>query len=362
MAFKEAYEIRNSILDYMKNDLTKQEGSYCFDVASAISEELQTEYEKVDMLERELFPWTCTKEPYLSYHLTCYGLKRLGETKANGTVTFYGSVTALIPKGTFVVSRLGVKYFTLDNAVIGNSGEVDVKIECEIGGISGNCANGDITSFDINLQNITKVTNEDKISGGADIEEVEQAKSRMAFKASTPSHSGNKNNYIEWVKEVGGIGKVLVVGAGEYDVKAGHVEIYFSEFTGTVPSKEFIDQVYNHLNDTNKRPVGVNLLVKGFDPLKTDITFDEVQVSKDTIKESEWIDKLKENIQLSYATDGFLLPNILPYVKVGTLALQIEGTLVYNDMKINGSTSNIQIGYNQIPVVGDITINKFVEV
>lgn len=345
----------------MKNDLSKQEGSYNFDIASSIAEELETEYKKVDELERELFPWSCTKEPYLSYHLKCYGLERLKETKATGTVTFKGSITALIPKGSVVISRVGVKYFTLDNAVIGNNGLVDVKVECEFGGSAGNCAIGDITSFDINIQNVTSVTNANKISGGAEIESVESAKARMAFKASTPSHSGNKNNYIEWVREFGGVGKASVLGAGEYDVKGGSVKIYVSLFDGTVPSKEFLDSLLKHMNDTNKRPVGVNLDIVGFEPLYTDVTFDEIIVKAGSINKDEWIEKFKKDVQYSYATEGFLLNNILPYVKVGTLALQIEGTLIYNEMKINEQVSNLLIDYNQIPIIGNVTINNFIE-
>ncbi|MGL5745813.1 MAG: baseplate J/gp47 family protein [Cetobacterium sp.] len=362
MSYKNVYEIRNSILNYMKNTLSKQEGSYNFDIASSIAEELETEYKNVDELEKELFPWTCTKEPYLSYHLKCYGLERLKETKAVGIVTFKGSVTALIPKGSVVVSRVGVKYLTLDNAVVGNNGFVDVKVECEIGGSAGNCAIGDITSFGVNIQNVTNVTNKDKIAGGAEIEPIESAKARMAFKASTPSHSGNKNNYIEWVKEYGGVGKVSVFGAGEYNVKGGHVEIYITQFDGTIPPQVFLDDLLQHLNDTEKRPIGVNLLIKGFEPLKTNITFDEVQVARGRISKDEWVKNFKESAQLSYATEGFLLNNILPYVKVGTLALQIEGTLIYNEMKINGQTSNILISHNESPVIGDVVINKFVEV
>ena len=81
----------------MKNTLSKIEGSYNFDIASAVAQELGTTYADVEDLQKELFPWTCTREPYLTYHLMCYGLTRLGATKATGTITITGKNTSLIP-------------------------------------------------------------------------------------------------------------------------------------------------------------------------------------------------------------------------------------------------------------------------
>lgn len=363
MQFKNAYEIRNSILNYMKNNLSKIEGSYNFDIASAVSQETSVIYTDIGNLEKELFPWSCTKEPYLTYHLMCYGLTRLKSTKAKGTVTIKGKVTALIQEGTIIVSRLGIRYKTLTNAVINSSGEIDVGIEALEGGINGNCAVGDITGFEIETADIYSVANKEAITGGAEIETVESAKERMKKKASLPSHSGNKNNYIEWLGEIGGIGNVAVYGPSDnLGVPAGEVHIYFADYRGQIPSSEQIEQVKEYINTTNKRPVGCNLVVKAFNPLNTNLTFAEVIVKKGSITKEKWIEELKANVQLGYATKDFLVANTIPYAKIGNLALNIKGTVLYNDFKINNTTSNISILFNQTPVVGDVTIASFKEV
>lgn len=347
----------------MKNNLSKIEGSYNFDIASAVAQEIETIYTDVKDLEKELFPWSCTKEPFLTYHLMCYGLTRLGMTKAKGAVTIKGKTTALIKEGTVIVSRLGVKYKTLTNAVINSFGEVDVSIEAVEGGVNGNCAIGDITSFEIETVDIYSVTNKEAITGGATIETVEAAKERMKIKASTPSHSGNKNNYIEWLKEMGGIGNIAVYGPSDnVGVPAGDVHIYFADYNGQVPSSEQIQQVKNYINTTNKRPVGCNLVVKAFQALTTNLTFAEVTVKKGSITKEKWIEELKANVQLGYATKDFIVANTIPYARIGNLALNIDGTILYNDFKINGTTSNISIAYNQTPVIGNITVTSFKEV
>ena len=293
----------------------------------------------------------------------CYGLTRLEETKAKGTVTIKGKTTALIREGTVIVSRLGVKYKTLVNAVIDSSEEVDVSIEAVEGGINGNCAIGDITSFEIETVDIYSVTNKEAITGGAAIETVESAKERMKKKASLPSHSGNKNNYIEWLGEIGGVGNIAVYGpSDDVGVPAGDVHIYFADYNGQVPSSEQIQQVKDYINTTNKRPVGCNLVVKAFQALTTNLTFAEVTVKKGSITKEKWIEELKANVQLGYNTKDFIVANTVPYARIGNLALNIKGTVLYNDFKINGTTSNIPIAYNQTPIVGNITVTSFKEV
>lgn len=363
MEFKKAYEIRNAILNFMKNNLSKIEGSYNFDIASAVSEEMGNYNIEAEEFTKELFPWTCTKEPFLSYHLMSYGLTRLGETKAIGEITIKGQIATLIPAQTVVVSRLGIKYTTDENCVIGTNGVVTTKITAVNGGVSGNCAIGDITSFEIVTPGIISVTNEKEITGGAPQETVEAAKQRMKIKASVPSHSGNKNNYIGWVKEVGGIGNVSVYGPEDkVEVPAGSVHIYFSTFEGQIPNPTQIQQVTDYLNTTDKRPVGANLVVKAYEELTTNITFGEVKVKKGSITEEEWKKQLKDIVQLGYSTEGFIIANTVPYAKIGVIALEIPETVLYDDLKINNSTSNLPIAYNQTPVMGTVTINSFIEV
>lgn len=363
MEFRKAYEIRNNILNYMANTLSKIEGSYNFDIASAVAEELGNQNIESEDFVQELFPWTCTKEPFLSYHLMCYGLTRLGETKAIGEVTIKGKIATLIAGGTVLVSRLGVRYTTDENCVIGTDGVVTTKITAVEGGTSGNCAIGDITGFEIITSGITSVTNEKEITGGAPQETVEAAKQRMKEKASVPAHSGNKNNYIGWVKEVGGIGSVSVFGPEDsVGVPAGSVHIYFSTYDGQIPNSTLIEQVQNYLNTTNKRPVGSNLVVKPYEALTTNITIGEVKVRRGSITEEEWKAEFKAKIQLGYSTDGFIVADTVPYARIGVIALEIPGTVLYDDLKINNSTSNLPIAYNQIPIMGDVTITLFREV
>ena len=85
-------------------------------------------------------------------------------------------------------------------------------------------------------------------------------------------------------------------------------------------------------------------------------------MKKGSLTKGEWIEQLKAKIQLGYITDDFIIANTVPYARIGALALGIEGTIIYDDFKLNGGTSNISIAYNQAPIVGTITITSFKEV
>ncbi|MGL5962998.1 MAG: hypothetical protein ACRCZ2_01155, partial [Fusobacteriaceae bacterium] len=67
-------------------------------------------------------------------------------------------------------------------------------------------------------------------------------------------------------------------------------------------------------------------------------------------------------VQLGYATDGFIVNNVVPFPKVSVIALDLDGTIIYDNMKINNTISNINIAFNQTPVIGTVTIATFTEV
>ena len=259
----EEYQIKNDILNNLQFDVSKIEGSYTYDLAAAHSKRIKSVYDKLEEIFPELFPWSCTKEPYLSMHLKTFGLSRREAVKAKGKVTITGKIGAILNVGIVVISRLGVKYKTIESGIIGSNGTATLTIECLEPGIIGNCGVGDITNFEIANTNVYNVTNKEKIENGVDIETVEMAKERMHEKASMPAHSGNKNNYILWAKSIGGVGKVKVWGAGEKDgVNAGQVEIMISDYTNGTASPELVSNVQNYINTV--KIINADVRVKSF--------------------------------------------------------------------------------------------------
>ncbi|MGL5050469.1 MAG: baseplate J/gp47 family protein, partial [Fusobacteriaceae bacterium] len=341
---KEEYEIKNEILQSMKNELSKIEGTYNYDIASATALEINNLYKEVEELHKQLFPWSVTQDYYLDLHMKFFGLTRREKTKATGQVTLKGKPTTVVLKGSVVISRVGQKYLTLQNATLGIDGIAIIEIEAFEGGEVGNCGIGDINSFEILITGVESVINMSEIEGGFEIESLESCKNRMNEKASRPAHSGNVFDYENWTKSVRGVGKVKVISAGEQDVLPGSVKVLIADYNLKPAPTELIQNVQEFLN--TKKPVNDLTIVESFKPYIINIEFETVRVKKDSINEVDFIISFKNELQSNLLNQIFTIGDIISNVKIGFLALQIDGTIDYNTMTINGSGGNIPLSYD----------------
>ena len=351
--------VRNAILGYMKNKLHKREGGYNYDIASAVAEEIANEYLIFDDFRIQLFPQTVNKEPYFSRWMNIFGLERLEDTQATGTINIVGEPRTIVEKGVVVVSRLGQKYTVDESVMLNQVGIGSAQITAIEKGVGGNAGIGDVVSFEIINTNINTVTNPLPISGGAPIETMENGRIRMKLKASLPAHSGNVNEYYLWVKSVAGVGNVSVVPAGEKGVPPGNVFIYFSTSDSQVPSQKLIDEVIDYLAD-NRTPVGAKVTVKGFVPKILNITFGQVKVNKDSpLSKDKWIESYKDILSSSLALDGFVTDNTINYIKVSGTGFLVDTTTTVDNATINGAKDNITLNYDEIGVVGTVEVTNY---
>ena len=262
----EEFEVKNNILDDMKTDVSKIEGSYSYDVASANANAIYENYKYLEFLFPQLFPFFATDEAYLDEHMEFFGLTRRGATKATGKVEFTGTQGSTVPKDSIVISRVGEKYKLLESVLLENLGIGTGMVECVDPGEIGNCGIGDIVTSEIVIPGVFSLTNKVAFANGFERETVEGCWSRMKLKASRPSHSGNKNEYINWSKEVQGVGKVLVIGSGEEiesggaTVAKGGVNVYISDYNLEPVQQSLITEVKNYIED-DRRPIGANVTV-----------------------------------------------------------------------------------------------------
>lgn len=339
------YQIKNDILNNLEYEVSKIEGSYAYDGAAAHAKNIKAVYDKLAEIFPELFPWSCTKEPYLSMHLKTFGLTRREAIKARGEVTITGKIGVILNAGIVVISRLGVKYITTETGIIESDGTTTVAIECQETGTVGNCGVGDIVTFEIANTDVYTVTNKEVIENGADIETVEMAKERMHEKASRPAHSGNKNNYILWAKSIAGVGKVKVWGAGEKDsVKAGQVEVRISDYAYGIASSELVRDVQNYI-DTVKI-VNADVTVKSFDAKSLTIA-GELKI--DNLRSvSEITEDFKNLLKQKLTQDDFITDGIISIFKIASLLFSIKGIKDYRNFTLNGATTSLQLSEDEV--------------
>lgn len=284
MEYRTANEIRNDFLDHLENELSKIEGTYNFDIASSIGYVVNKLYDYMAFWSKQTFIDTATEDEFVEKHAATFGLSRRTAGKATGTVQIEGKKGTTIPLGTVVINKYGQKYVTLNDLMLNSQGKGEVGIEAVEGGSVGNCAALDIVSFEIANTNLYKVSNQNEIHDGFDVESNENLVSRCLEKAREPAHSGNIYNYIQWAKEVSGVGRAA---CNECPRGAGTVDVLISDYFSNAASNDLCQKVKEYIEQ--KRPIGADVLVKSFDVvslgmdikvlLKTGYTLTEVAES-----------------------------------------------------------------------------------
>lgn len=107
------------------------------------------------------------------------GLARRPAVRATGEVTFTGDDTTVIPAGLLVETRDGIRFQTIEEAVI--DGATMVPVEAIEAGINGNVPAGTITEITNPTAGINTVTNAEATTGGLNQETDAELRARYAL-------------------------------------------------------------------------------------------------------------------------------------------------------------------------------------
>ena len=268
MEYRNEQEVRNDFLDHLENDLSKIEGTYNFDIASSVGYTTQKLYEYMAWWGKQAFITTATEDIYIDKHANQFGVYRREAGKASGEVTIKGKQGTIIPLGSIVINKTGFKYVTLHDLLLDSTGTGTVKIEALEGGTIGNCQELEVNSFEIYDANLYSVANINKIEGGYDIEDNKTLIERVQEKVRQPAHSGNKYDYMQWAKEVPGVGSSSCIDCW---AGPGTVKVLISDYNSQMAGAALLKKVKDYIEEY--RPVGPEVTVESFKilPLTMDI-------------------------------------------------------------------------------------------
>ena len=295
----------------------------------------------ISLLEKNAFALTAVGE-YLDRKVAEQGITRKQATFAKGTVRITGDVSAVIPKGAKVAAD-DILFAVDKDTVISGSGYADVTATCVVRGSVGNVLVGQINHFPVTLPKLTDVSNITAFTGGYDEEIDSELLQRYLEKVSRPNISGNKYHYIEWAKEITGVGDVQVIPLWN---GVGTVKVIITDTNNQPANVELISEVQTHI-DENK-PIGANVTVASATPLKINISVELVTSSN-----------VQTDIEMAisdYLSDASLKKLYISYAKIGSLILSVSGVDDYTNLKVNGGTANISIPAGSIPVLGSVVI------
>lgn len=347
-------ETKDAILDRMLSQISdgidKRQGSVTWDMLSPTALELEHAYIQLGLVLSFGFLSENTPSEYVDLRAQEQGVYRRPSVKAKGELTFYGTDGQVIEVGSRVsTDEPNPTYFITTKSGVINDGQVKLTAESEIGGLSGNVAPSKISLVLGDLSGVVSVTNSEAFDGGVDTESDESLIARYIDKLRNPATSGNANHYVQWAKEVVGVGeaKVFPLWAG-----AGTVKVVIVDSQMRPASAELVAATAQYIED--HRPINASVTVVS-SPGKAVNVNASVTLANGVVLQS-----VKDAFSVaveSYLQSIAFKQNYISTAKIGALLLATDGVLDYGELSVNGSATNVQLAEDEAPFLNTVNIS-----
>lgn len=339
--------IMQRLLAAVPDDLDKREGSFVWDALAPAAIELAQAYIELDRVIKLGFAQT-TYGQYLDYRAGEHGLTRKAATRATGQVTITGTQGAVVPAGSLFATGSGIQFATVAEVTIGAGGTVTANIEAVVAGAKGNVPAAAITAIPVAIPGVTAVTNANPTTGGTDAETDAALLARLLEKVRLPATSGNVAHYLQWAKEVNGVGDAKVIPTWN---GPGTVKVIVIDSNKQPASNDIVTAVANYIEEV--RPIGVTVTVVSADSL-------EINVSAVLILDQAYplvqVQPVIEAAIVEYLKEIAFKQNYVSYAKIGSLILDTPGVLDYTNLTVNNGIANVAIGAEQVAIKGMVTL------
>lgn len=343
--------IMERALAKVPSTMDKREGSVIWDAIAPAAVELQNLYIQLDVILKETFADTAS---------LFYLKKRAAERGIYQVMATYA-----ILQGEFTPTSLEIPIgtrFSCDklNYVVTEKIEDGVyQMKCETAGTEGNRHLGILIPIDyvdgMKTANMTEL-----LIPAEDDEDVETFRERYLNSLDSKAFGGNIADYMEKVNAIQGVGGVKVTPIWN---GGGTVKITFIDSTFHVPSTELVDEVKNTVDPYpyeglgyGLAPIGHVVTVEGVEGVTVNI------VTSITYREGwNWnsakpyilnaIDEYFVEISEQWEDADNLFVRIS---QIESRILNCEAVLDIEGTKLNGSSSNLSLESNQIPVRGTV--------
>lgn len=339
--------IQERMLSNIGDEYDKSQGSFFYDATAPVAIELEKADSKADSIPDYGFADTATGI-FLDKKANERGLTRKLATKASGIVKITGVVGSAISASKMVASD-SVNYVFMESNVVPASGSINVPVQCEKYGIVGNVPVGAIKYFPETLEGLQTVTNEVAFSNGYEEETDEELRERYYTKVRTPATSGNKYHYLNWAKEVTGVGDAKIIPLWNGN---GTVKVIIINSNKRAADAALITAVSEYIEEN--RPIGATATVVSATekPINIIVTLviDTQNYTIDQVK--AWIETNLTNYFKSIA----FVETYVSYAKIGNVIFDSPGVIDYSNLTINGGTANILIAETEVAVIGGVTV------
>ncbi|WP_028008689.1 baseplate J/gp47 family protein [Solimonas flava] len=201
-------------------------------------------------------PYTAVRT--LPQWASIWGVQRRQPTTAAGAITLTGAPGASVAADSRL-QRNGVEYAIDSDGVIGGGGTVDVAVTAITAGSDGNAAAGETLTFISPLAGVQAeaIVTAGGLTGGADLEDIEDMRQRMLAEIQEPPHGGSKADYVRWARSVGTITRAWCFPTYR---GPGSVRVYVinDDYAGPeLASAADVSAVFDYIDSDEIKPVGL---------------------------------------------------------------------------------------------------------
>ena len=327
-------------------NLDTREGSILFNALAPAALELAIAYVELSNAINESFVNTASREYIL------LGCEQMGMDisvfKASAGVHI-GEFDVEVPIGSRWNCDLFNYVVTEFIGVNSDTGYYEYQMDCETLGTAPNVQIGDLTAItDIpNGLNYAKLTK--CIIEGENETSDEDIKTAYFEYVNSVATDGNVAQYKRWCSEYDGIGnsKIFPLWNGDNTVKVSILSV-----SNRAATEELVAEFQDYL-DPGITGMGDGIAPIGAFVTVTTATEVPINVSATILMKSGYTDTTPIATALEkYFSDIAYHKNVVAYMNVGATILNVEGVEFVTDLLVNGSTNDIPLGVEEIPVLG----------
>ncbi|MGE4214838.1 MAG: baseplate J/gp47 family protein [Anaerotignaceae bacterium] len=342
--------ILNSMLNRVSDELDKREGSIIYDALAPAAAELAQMFIDLDLVLQETFGDTASRE-YLILRALERGITPRSATYAVGKGVF----DVAVPIGSrFSIDSYNYKVTELISAI-----DHSYRMTCETSGTEPNYYIGTMTPVEY-IQGLTFAELTEIIIPGEDAEETEDLRQRYFNSFDNQAFGGNREDYIQKVTAIPGVGGCKVYRAWD---GGGTVKLVIINSDYGIPSESLVTEVQTAIDPTVN--AGEGLGIAPLDHVVTVVAAEEqaINIATTITYASGWNFEEAETY-INAILDAYFLElnktwqdtdNIIVRIsQIESRLLDLDAVLDISDTSINGSTSNYAADANSVVVRGTV--------
>lgn len=351
-------EIEEEMLNNISDDYVKDVGTFTRDMTRTYAIESHKFEKKLEEYYKKLDIYNLTGNELTKFVEQRKGLHRKSANPAKGILTVEG--TGIIKIGDVFETASGNRYKATEEVAINKAGIAN--IEAIEPGSSGNVGANSIVFIPVTIQGISKVTNKNQLIDGYDEETDDSLRERYLIEIQKPATSGNVYHYMQWGREVVGVGDVRV-----FPLWNGNntVQIVIIDDNKVVANQELINRVQEYIdpkgiNDSTwgtgsgAAPIGAYCTVSTATARTINI---ECKLVLEKEYELDLIKPLIEDEIKRYLKSIAFKKNNVSYALLSSWILNIDGVQEWTTFTINGNQENIKIEEKEVAVLGSVNLS-----